>query len=1129
MAENQAPQSVENRNISITDEGEGNADVAQPDNTPEDDIDINVEDDNQGDEENGDDDIIIHEPEPEPDIEIEDSSTQNSGQTPPTGAPAMPPPPPPPPPSEPPEPPVEEASEEEAEQPETSPEEEREERQDYLLELIDDFADLSDEELAGMTEFQELSTKEKVVKVLKTGARRAVVYAVIGVGAYALLHAAPVVIAAGAVGGFAGSSIGRGLVDAVKWISGAEKKERAVREELSNIEVEKLTNLRNLALRARTLIEMPAGQGQSVETGQIETAEQAKADFLNALIEYNDSQSQSNQQIAGLRKKLSRSRLGWGVAKGVVGLVGGIAGGMAGAAELKAVLAEKIAEKGIHMTGEGLGQLDPGVAVGHNVHLENGEVVFDYAGGAGGQELAGVYGKIAENPELAQYFQSELISRGMHEAGDALGQEFMQRVGQVASERAAEYVAGAVGVAEATDAVWRNARRNRPDSWVKGASDEVRGEAGEYQGDLQAEAGARQNERFRSMFVDQSGQVPEGVPSIGESITLDQGFSLSGPEGNIEINSGDHLQILGVDQNGNILATHTETGQILAFQRDEFYQNIIQPRVPSEPEIEEEEEETPIEEIEETEEENLIEKERQELVGTVQTAEVDKVIDSTKFVCVVNGKPRRVTSNSNLPAEVSAGQQVKINITEVWGGDNEFVRGDVEPIITTERVTQALPEWENPNKDQKALNPAPEQKALPPAEFETEERLRNQAQESLSPGAEWVLASGDEVNMIAERVAEPSDKVEQIQIKDGEKYILDNITKQYRHDVIVFHRIDQLSARDVMQADPNTFLRRLTPVFIKEILDKKEQEKAREILLEEYQNIIDKIPGRDPFVTEEKVEENAEPEEEQNSMEETAETEGKNGREFEKIERVDQLKIGDQIFISGAAPASLEVSTSGGEERKSLARDFRPKAEFTFNGPAPEEEGVGLFEIERKGVKYYLYDEDVVNGFELVKKLPEPKQQSEPQGPLPQAEEQKALPPAREEASPAQRMSEMVKNQEEARKKASENYKMVRAEQQNSTGESQTQPEEEQGLRSYDFEYGLNNAGEQVRKDIAPGQSWQIDSEAGSFQVGIEKITPGNDAGYLTIKFRGAEPQTRSVKSWKKFFEKAENLRPKEA
>lgn len=689
MAENQAPQSVENRNISITDEGEGNADVAQPDNTPEDDIDINIEDDNRDNEENGDDDIIIHEPESEPDIEIEDSSTQNSGQTPPTGAPAMPPPPPPPPPppSEPPEPPEEEATEEQTEQPETNPEEERDERQDYLLELIDDFADLSDEELAGMTEFQELSTKEKVVKALKTGARRAVVYAVVGVGAYALLHAAPAVIIAGAVGGFAGSSLGRGLVDAIKSVSGAEKKEMAIQKELSDIEVGKLTNLRNLALRARTLMDMPAGQGQSAETGVIETAEQAKADFLNTLIEYNDNQSQSNRQIAGLRKKLSRSRIGWGVAKGVVGLVGGIAGGMAGAAELKAVLAEKIAEKGMHMTGEGLGQLDPGMAVGHNVHLEGGKVVFDYAGGAGGQELAGVYSKIAENPELAQYFQSELISRGMHEAGDALGQEFMQKVGQVASERAAEYVAGAVGVAEATDAVWRNARRNRPDSWVRGASDEVRGEAGEYQGDFQAEANTRQNERFRSMFVDQNGQVPEGVPSIGEAITLDQTISLSSPEGDIIINPGEHLQIMGVDQNGNVLVTHVEGEQLLAFQQDDFYRNIIEPRIADNVETDEKQDDAELDELvvagesPPVEEKNLLEKERDELRGTTQTVEIDKVIDRKNFVCSINDKPRRVTIFRQPPGTIVAGFKAKIKILEVHGDDNQFVRAEVERVL----------------------------------------------------------------------------------------------------------------------------------------------------------------------------------------------------------------------------------------------------------------------------------------------------------------------------------------------------------------------------------------------------------------------------------------------------------------
>jgi len=1189
MAEGQR-QGAESRQS--TPEAVGNDDIdiqlEQPDTG--DDLDVSLEPDTQeqpspaGTQEM-DDDIFIEEPDPEIELDAtgaaeadqEDGDSQTAAATPaqqtapPTGAPTAPPASPPPPPSEPPEPPVETPEEEieEVEEDETSVEEERDERRDNLQELIDDFAEISEDELQNYNEFRQLSNGEKVKNALKSFARRAVVYAAVGVGIGLLTQAAPAAIAVGIAGGLGGSTLGRGLVDAVKRFSGSEKKEQEIQGQVSQIQTDKIGNLIALARRVKSLENLPGQQGQNPETSEITTIEQAKRDFLEALIDFNDMESQSNREIAGLRKKLSRSQRGWGIAKTVVGAIGGVTGGIAASAELKAALADKVAEEGMQMTGGGLGEAAPNLPAGHLVHIHEGQVVFDYNPG----DLPTIYGNIASSPELAQSFitdqaTAELVNQGMHQAGEEISQEFVSKVSEVAAERTAAYIVGAVATAEATDAVLQATARNKGNRFVAGSSDFLREEAAEYRGDLQAEANARQNERFRSMFVDQNGQVPEGVPSIGEAIAIEGGFTLGSQEGEVTVNSGDHLQIMGVDQNGNVLATHVESGQLLAFQRDEFYRNIIEPRISNNEEtddVQEELEEEVVTDEEESsiEEENSLEKERDELKGTVQTVKIDKTIDDQKFVCTINGKPRRVTVFGRPSESIEAGLQAKIKILEVWGDDNEFVNADVERVFREaefeenantdiESEQKALPPAEE--KDQKSLPPAPELKALPPAEFEKEEKLRDQAREALRPGAVWVLSEGDKGSMVAEKVAFPTDDIERIEINSGDKYILDNVTKQYRRDIFVFHRIDQPGAEDVMQAGPNDFLRKLSPEYIVDIKDRKEKEEARKILLEEYKKITEPIPQpRSENIPDDSPEPSAETAELDegvkksegavNSMQEVAKAEGAASAELgeRKVAGIGELKSGDTIIVSKDVPANLTVTDADGNE-KSLIRDFGFGKEFVYNGPAPEEVGVGLYEIERGGEKYYLYENELVGNFLTNKKIeaaevvePVVETPVEPRPEIASAETQKSLPPARVEPSPAEKIAEVVRNQQEQAKAASENYKIVRSDQsaENPSGEDIANNgdlgEERESLQSYDFEYGLDEDGTQKRVEIAPGQSWRLILKDGQvYDLGIEEITPTAEPGNLTIKFRGAEPETSSVKNWKKVFQGGEILRGKE-
>lgn len=1130
MAEGQR-QGAESHQPTVTEQGEGYVDVAVDQPGEADDLDISFEPDSQEQPssestQEADDDIFIEESETEPDAtgaaeaDQEDEDNQAAVATPaqqtapPTGAPAAPPASPPPPPSEPPEPPVETPGEEteEVEGDETSVEEERDERRDNLQELIDDFAEISEDELQNYNEFRQLSNGEKVKNALKSFARRAVVYAAVGVGIGLLTQAAPAAITVGIAGGLGGSTLGRGLVDAVKRFSGSEKKEQEIQGQISQIQTDKIGNLIALARRVKSLENLPGQQGQNPETSEITTIEQAKRDFLEALIDFNDMESQSNREIAGLRKKLSRSQRGWGIAKTVVGAIGGVTGGIAASAELKAALADKVAEEGMQMTGGGLGEAAPNLPAGHLVHIHEGQVVFDYNPG----DLPTIYGNIASSPELAQSFitdqaTAELVNQGMHQAGEEISQEFVSKVSEVAAERTAAYIVGAVATAEATDAVLQATARNKGNRFVAGSSDFLREEAAEYRGDLQAEANARQNERFRSMFVDQNGQVPEGVPSIGEAITIEGGFTLGSQEGEVTVNSGDHLQIMGVDQNGNVLATHVESGQLLAFQRDQFYQNIIQPRTPSEPEQVDEGVEEGDGRVLEVDSERLKREVRElggrtdEILPEIMRNKLNELEDKRR-----SGEITDEEWNNLMMLRASANGILRDWIFVKKGGytTNQNEGGSESSVVDQ----KALPPAEE--KDQKSLPPAPELKALPPAEFEKEEKMRDQAREALRPGAVWVLSEGDKGSMVAEKVAFPTDDIERIEINSGDKYILDNVTKQYRRDIFVFHRIDQPGAEDVMQAGPNDFLRKLSPEYIVDIKDRKEKEEARKILLEEYKKIIEPIPQpRSENVSDDSGEpstETAEPDEgvkkserAVNSMQEVAKAEGVASAELgeRKVADIGELRRGDTIIVSKDVPVNLTVTDADGNE-KSLIRDFGFSKEFVYNGPAPEEVGVGLYEIERGEEKYYLYENELVGNFLTNKKI---------------------------------EVAEVVRNQQEQAKAASENYKIVRSDQsaENPSGEDVANNgdtgEERESLRSYDFEYGLSRDEAQKRIEIAPGQSWRLILKDGQvYDLGIEEIIPTAEPGNLTIKFRGAEPETSSVKNWKKFFQGGEILRGKE-
>lgn len=218
-----------------------------------------------------------------------------------------------------------------------------------------------------------------------------------------------------------------------------------------------------------------------------------------------------------------------------------------------------------------------------------------------------------------------------------------------------------------------------------------------------------------------------------------------------------------------------------------------------------------------------------------------------------------------------------------------------------------------------------------------------------------------------------------------------------------------------------------------------------------------------------------------NTMQQVARTEEENGRKFEQIANVEQLRAGDRIFVRDNTPANVEISTVGGEESRSLVKDFPRKAEFVFNGPAPADFGSGLFEIERKGQKYHLFDTDIIENFEV-----------EHIGEIP-ADNQEIYPAVQTELNTMRR----------------EIDKGIR--QRFTDEERAKQPIESFPLPIYD------EKGEVIA--LEPNQVWRIVKEDGSSEdLKIIGITRDNNSGILTIDFENQEPVTGSVKEFQEYF-----------
>lgn len=441
-------------------------------------------------------------------------------------------------------------------------------------------------------------------------------------------------------------------------------------------------------------------------------------------------------------------------------------------------------------------------------------------------------------------------------------------------------------------------------------------------------------------------------------------------------------------------------------------------------------------------------------------------------------------------------------------------------------------------EDEKAIK-VPEEVEKPEDEGR-EEELRELTREWLSSGSQWVH-SGDPKRSKIKSIDRPEKEIDCV----GKVFVLDGINKADRRWFVEIHQLDQPGDEARLRVEPEKFRQVLMPKSLAEMPDGEEKDQAREILLEEFKKLLDRTPvlntlddnngtavsGEAEAVLPETTEEDegfqeevsgedvagAEPEiagetdqdlpaaeivdggdqsssatastestdggrENLNTMQQVARTEEKeNGRRFERINKAEDLKAGAKIFVRDGTSANVEISAPGGEEFSSLVKDFPRKAEFIFNGPAPADFGSGLFEIEREGKKYHLFNNDLTDNFE-VQHVDEISSENQETHPAVQTE----LDTMHREIDEGIR--QRLADEERAR-----------------------QPIESFPLPIYD------EKGEVIA--LEPNQVWRIVKEDGSSEdLKIIGITRDNNSGILTIDFENQEPVTGSVKEFQEYF-----------
>lgn len=336
---------------------------------------------------------------------------------------------------------------------------EKEKKLKPLDDTIRYYAELANKkQLESLNKYKKKSFGDHVVEGVKRGAKKALIG-----GTFGTLIGGPAGTVAG-VAGAVGSELAIGAVKGVKAgveaikkkiHKGEESKEETLRVELEGEYAKRNQKLGSMAVATLKVMNLPPGGKieYADENGTAEyTADELRLKFLEYITEISNPESEVNKALAEKEKAHEDAGRGWRFLEGVASIVGGVLSGHWAADAMHQTLQRSIEHAGVNIKGQGIGditqygskELQHMQQLGHTVHLNQGQMVFDYHHGEVSEILKAVNNEStpAWLKEAFEKSWSVLNPQGAVQMHDAAGlaEKFSQVVNQAVGTRITEIV-----------------------------------------------------------------------------------------------------------------------------------------------------------------------------------------------------------------------------------------------------------------------------------------------------------------------------------------------------------------------------------------------------------------------------------------------------------------------------------------------------------------------------------------------------------------------------------------------------------------------------------------------------------------------------------------------------------------
>lgn len=424
----------------------------------------------------------------------------------------------------------------------------QEKKTERLDQIISEMARLADEDaLLALNKFN----KENRQETPRSVSKRLLVKAAIGAGLGAALSGPALLVGATAgVAGAVGSEIGRGAVKLLRrglGGSGAETRQEERRVELEKHEQAKIEQLAQLALVAREAI----SRNESVDfEGQTYSPDEIRYKYIEFASQLNDPESDLNTKddIGAKERQFHKTERKWKWLELAGSLAGGILAGGVATELLKNKMRTALAEKGLTIHGEGIGEvtqysqnLKEIQNLGHYVHqLKDGTVVFDYNPGELHELAATLHGSGTPG-WLKELFTNSFDWQTAMDTGSHLlsgSVEFAKAISDAAANKVAEIMLSigiATGVGDIGAIMDPGSQRSNLDNIVRQSTT--------------AGAGLEKNNSRTESVISPATSSPENKLDVGKiyNFSADSGVGKYINSNWLENKSGIGLRYLGFD------------------------------------------------------------------------------------------------------------------------------------------------------------------------------------------------------------------------------------------------------------------------------------------------------------------------------------------------------------------------------------------------------------------------------------------------------------------------------------------------------------------------------------------------------------------------------------------------------